>query len=285
MGINFIPIQMGQYVEFENPKRKLINGETIDIVIKQPTTTAIEEAVLEHRGNGFYHVPNVLADRSTLEGVDYRAPGDLIAIEAVFDNEGNEIDIFEFRNDTVRLDDKEAEHPIKAFGIQYLKPYKFFVLSQNLNDEDEALLKLHQGDAVSTFHYKYKVSEGDVITVLSGANTRKTVIKRRHADYDDILPDYFVSGISYIANSQKVFIEGEDFIIVGANKIHWISDPPVEGENLSVTYEYYPTYRVHKSIPQLRTSEDQRIPRKTVLKLFSAFQESRGVNQRQGATS
>jgi hypothetical protein len=279
LGVDFTPIQMGRYVEFENPKRKLINGETIDIVIKQETTTEFEEAILERIANGFYRVPNALSDRSTLEGVDYRAFGDLTDINAVFDNEGKEIDILEFRNDTVLLDDKQAVHPIKAFRIKFLKPYKFFVLSQNLNHEDEALMKLHQGDAVSTFQYKYKVSEGDVITVLSGANTRKTVIKRR-----DILPDYFVSGVSYLANSQRDFIEGEDFIIVGTNKIQWICDPPIEGENLSVTYEYYPTYRVHKSVPQLRTSEDQRIPRKAVLKLLSAFQESRGIN-RQGAAS
>jgi hypothetical protein len=135
-----------------------------------------------------------------------------------------------------------------------------------------------------TFHYKYKVSNGDVITVLSGANTRKVVIKRRNADSNDILPDYFVSGVSYLANSKKEFIEGTDFIIVGANKIHWIADPPIEGESLSVTYEYYPTYRVQESVPQLRTSEDQRIPRKAVLKLFSAIQESRGVNQQRAAS-
>jgi len=283
-GVNYTPVQMGQYIEFESPKRKPVNGETIDIVIKQAATTEIEEAVLEHIGNGFYRVPDALSDRSTLEGVNYRAPGDLTEIAAVLDKNGKEIRIFEFRNDTVRLDDTEVEYPLKAFGIKFLKPYKFFVLSQNLNDEDEALLKLHQGDAVATFHYKYKVSEGDVMTVLSGTNTKKAVIKRRNAGYDDVLPDYFVSGVSYIANSKREFTEGKDFIIVGANKIHWLCDPPADGENLSVTYEYYPTYRVHKSVPQLRTSENQRLPRKAVLKLFSAFQESRGVN-RQGAAS
>ena len=281
LGVNFTPVQMGQYIEFENPKRKLINGETIDIVIKQATTTEIEESALEYTGNGFYRVPGALADRSTLEGVDYQAPGDITEVDTVLDDEGKEIDILEFRNNTILLNDKEARRPLKAFGIKYLKPYRFFVLSQNLNDEDEALLKLHQGDAVSTFQYKYKVSEGDIITVLSGANVRKTVIKR-----SDILPDYFISGVLYLANSKREFTEGADFIIAGTNKFHWLcDDPPVSGENISVTYEYYPTYRVHKSIPQARTSENQRLPRKAVLKLFSAFQEGRGVNQQQRAAS
>jgi hypothetical protein len=48
---------------------------------------------------------------------------------------------------------------------------------------------------------------------------------------------------------------------------------------MSVTYRYHPTYRVAENIPMLRTSEDQRIPRKVPLKLFAAFGEKKGVNQ------
>jgi hypothetical protein len=48
---------------------------------------------------------------------------------------------------------------------------------------------------------------------------------------------------------------------------------------MSITYRYYPTYRIAKDIPMLRTSEDQRIPRKVVLKLFAAFGEAKKVNQ------
>jgi hypothetical protein len=48
---------------------------------------------------------------------------------------------------------------------------------------------------------------------------------------------------------------------------------------MSVTYRYHPTYRVAKNIPMLRTSEDQRIPRKVLLKLYAAFSEAKKVNQ------
>jgi hypothetical protein len=62
--------------------------------------------------------------------------------------------------------------------------------------------------------------------------------------------------------------------------LHWIGEnKPEAGALMAINYQYRPTYRVAKNIPQLRTSEDQHIPRKVILKLFSAFQESRGVNQ------
>jgi Fe-S cluster assembly iron-binding protein IscA len=278
LGIEYTPMQMGKYIQFDNPNRKIVNGETIDLVIKQSTVTVIEDAELEYVGNGFYRVPQAVSDRSNIEGVSYLVPGDIIGIDAVFDHKEKKIDIFEYRNNTVRLNDDNAVQPIRAIGIKFIKPYKFFVLSQDLDEEDDAIVRAHGGDAISTFQYRYKVSEGDIITVLSGTNPMKTVIRRRpHGD--DVLPDYFVSGVSYLSTSKKEYEEGKDFIIVGANKIHWIcKDLPSEGDSISVSYEYLPTYRVHKAIPQLRSSEDQRLPRKVVLELFSAVQESRGIN-------
>ena len=47
---------------------------------------------------------------------------------------------------------------------------------------------------------------------------------------------------------------------------------------MSITYRYYPTYRVAKEVPTLRASEDQRMPRKAVLKLYAAFGEAKKVN-------
>jgi hypothetical protein len=278
-GAELITKQMGQYVELESPCRALKNGEIVEIVYKQPITFEIEETALERIGNGFYRAPGVLSDMSTLESVSYRAAGDIVNINAVFDSAGKEIDIIEYRNNTVRLKDSEAGQPLTAFGVKYIKPFKFFVLSQDLDEEDEEMVRCHQGDAISTFPYKYNVAEGDVITVLSGTITKKIAIKRQSQGRDDIMPDFFVSGVNYLATSKREYAEGKDFVIIGANKIHWIcADAPAEGGNRSISYQYLPTYRVLKAIPQLRTSEDQRIPRKVVLKLLPAFQESRNVN-------
>jgi hypothetical protein len=278
-GIEYEPCQMGQYLKLFSPIRELSNGEVVEIVYRQQTEETIEQVELEYIGNGYYRVPGVLSNMSNLEGVDHRAPGDIVDMEAVFDSNAHEVDILEFRMDTVRLNDETALRPITAFGVKYIKPFKFFVLSQNFDEEDEKLLALHQGDAITTFPYRYDVSEGDIITVLSGTSTRKVVLPHKGIRADDTLMDFFVQKVVYLATDRREYFEGKDFILVGANKIHWICDDLPEDEaNMSITYQYLPTYRVFRNVPMLRTSEDQRIPKKAVLKLLSAFSESQGVN-------
>jgi hypothetical protein len=279
-GIEYKPCQMGQYLKPFSPGKELLNGEVVEIVYRQPMEEFIEQVELEYIGNGYYRVPGVLSNMSNLEGVDYRAPGDIVDMEAVFDSNANEVDILEYRLDTVRLKDEEAQRPITAFGVKYIKPFKFFVLSQNLDEEDEKFLALHEGDAISTFPYRFDVSEGDIITVLSGANTKKVVLKHKGVKKDDTLMDFFIHKVVYLATDYREYIEGIDFVIVGSNKIHWVcDDSPEPDTNMSITYQYLPTYKAHKFVPMLRTSEDQRIPKKVVLQLFSGFNESRRVNQ------
>jgi hypothetical protein len=279
MGIEHTPVQTGKYIRLFSPLRELNNGEIVEVVFNQSIIRYIEEAQLESIGNGFYRVPGIQSDRSNIEGVVNTAPGDIVGMEAVFDSQGREVDILEFRINTVLLNDTEAKHPITAFGVKYIKPFKFFVLSQNLDEEDEKLLALHQGDAITTFPYHYDVSEGDIITVLSGTNTRKVALPHKGIRADDTLMDFFVQKVVYLATNRREYSEGKDFILVGANKIHWICDDPPEDEvYMSITYQYLPTYRVFRNVPMLRTSEDQRIPKKAVLKLLSAFSESQGVN-------
>jgi hypothetical protein len=279
-GIEYEPCQMGQYLKPFSPAKELLNGEVVEIVYRQPMEEFIEQVELEYIGNGYYRAPGVLSNMSNLEGVDYRAPGDIVDMEAVFDSNANEIDILEYRLDTVRLNDEEARRPITAFGVKYVKPFKFFVLAQNLDEEDEKFLTLHKGDAISTFPYHFDVSEGDVITVLSGTNTRKVVLKHKGIRENDTLMDFFVHKVVYLATNAREYTEGNDFIIVGANKIHWICvDPPEPDTNMSITYQYLPTYKVHKFVPMSRTSENQRMPKKVVLTLFSDFNENRRVNR------
>jgi hypothetical protein len=279
-GIEYEPCRMGQYLKPFSPMRELLNGEVVEIVYRQPIAENIEQVELEYIGNGYYRVPGVLSDRSKIEGVDYQAPGDIVDVEGVFDSNSNEIDILEYRLDTVHLKDEEARRPITAFGVKYVKPFKFFVLSQNLDEEDEKIIALHEGDAISTFPYRFDVSEGDVITVLSGTDTKKVVLKHRGVQADDTLMDFFVHKVVYLATDKREYTEGIDFVIVGLNKIHWVCDDPPENDvNMSITYQYLPTYKVHKVVPMLRTSEDQRIPKKVVLQLFSGFNENYGVNK------
>jgi hypothetical protein len=279
VGNEYQVTQTGKYVELSSTVRKLNNNEIVEIVFKQSIVKVIEEVELEVIGNGFYRVPGIRSDRSNIEGVTYTAPGDIVKIDAVFDSQGEEVDIGEYRCDTVLLNDKRVTLPITAFGVRYIKPFKFFVLSQDIEEADKKIIDAHQGDAILTFPYKFNVSEGDIITVLSGTQTKKIVLKRRIESSDDRIQEFFVHSVSYLSTSRREYKEGVDFIVSGTNKIHWIcDDSPEVNTNMAITYQYFPTYRVFMNIPVLRTGEDQRMPRKVVLRLLAGHNESRKVN-------
>jgi hypothetical protein len=72
---------------------------------------------------------------------------------------------------------------------------------------------------------------------------------------------------------------GVDYIITGMNKIKWIGERPACGSAYSVRYIERPTYTVAKSLPQLRTSENQRLPRKALLQYLSVYAEGRAANK------
>ena len=135
------------------------------------------------------------------------------------------------------------------------------------------------GDAVLTFPYAYDVSNDDVITVLSGTYTQKTVLTHNNSDYD-VIPAYFVDEVIKCVGKNREYTAGVDFILCGTNYIKWIaSDAPAEQEYYSISYRVFPTYKVIKAIPQIRTSENQRMPKKAVIKLYDAYAEKRGVNR------
>jgi hypothetical protein len=108
----------------------------------------------------------------------------------------------------------------------------------------------------------------------------KIVLNHISDETDDVIPEFFVAKIDSLETQTGEYREGVDFIIAGTNQIHWLGENrPEAGAVMAISYQYRPTYRVAKNIPMLRTSEDQHIPRKVVLKLFAAFQESRRLNQ------
>jgi hypothetical protein len=237
----------------------------------------LESVILEKVGSGYYRVPGILTPPSKIEGVFYQAAGDVIAASDLKDVEGNPVNILSFRRDMV-ITDSSAD-TITAASVDYIMPFKFIVLSQNLSKEDFALVNAHNGDAICTYPYMFNLSEDDVLTVLSGSMTHKFVMEKRGDGLDDTIPEFFITKVDNVETKKAIFKDGEDFILIGTNKLHWTGNQPEVGEMMSITYRYNPTYRVAKNIPMLRTSEDQRIPRKVVLKLYAAFGEAKGVNR------
>lgn len=119
------------------------------------------------------------------------------------------------------------------------------------------MMQENKGDAVLTFPYAYDVSNDDVITVLSGTYTQKSIVSKKDADYD-VIPAYFVDEAIKCIGNEREYNAGTDFILCGANYLKWIcADCPEDGEAYSITYRVFPTYKVVKEIPQIRTSENQ----------------------------
>ncbi|GHU22222.1 hypothetical protein FACS1894172_15590 [Spirochaetia bacterium] len=269
--------QFGRYAEVLNSKA-LIRGELVDVLFEDSLTGMLEQTDLTLIGHGVYRVHGIEAPPSKLAGVYYRAKGDVLHIDRVEDTEGNEYPIVGYRQDTVHVATHENKPVLTGITIEYIRPSRFFVLSQNLDKADAALVLAAQGDAMSTIPYYCNVSIDDVITVLSGTHTDKRVIT--HAGNIDRLPEFFVERVESVETKAELYREQEDFILIRNNEMEWIGErQPHEQEAMAITYRYFPTYRVVKNFPMLRTSEDQRMPRKVALKLFSAFNESRGVQK------
>jgi hypothetical protein len=280
-GNEFQFIKLGDFVEITGGPRPLNQNEIVELLIRDTVVKHFESAVLERIGIGYYRVPGVETPASKLEGVYYRAEGDVIAVERVENSAGEPVEIIGFRQNMIQLNPAVPEsETLSAYGVDYILPFKFVVLSQNLNKDDSLQLQIAEGDAVCTYPYMFNVGFGDVITVLSGTMPMKDSIKHISDDVDDVIFEYFVARIDKLETQTEEYREGVDFILVGTNRIHWIGENrPEIGALMSISYQYRPTYRVAKNIPQLRTSEDQHIPRKVILKLFAAFQESRRLNQ------
>lgn len=271
-------------------------GVYVTVVMTQEILRNIEEASCTSLGNNFYRVEGLRVSRTNIDGLFHTAPSDIEDIESVYDDEGNTFEVLEKRLDTFLVASIEKEvvdeetgetkteiiNPpatLHAKNIKYIPPFTFVILSQNLSKGDLANVDKENGDAMLSFPYSYDVADDDIITVLSGTYTEKSVLSRTEAEYDTI-PAYFVDNVISCTGNDREYICGVDFALCGANYIKWLcKDCPEEGEVYTITYRIFPTYKVVKNIPQLRTSENQRMPKKAVIKLYSSYGEKRGVNR------
>ena len=226
------------------------------------------------------------------EGLYHTVPGDIESIGTIKDGDGNVYEAGEIRQDCIFVkpiiqEGDEGEEVVinppavlYVDRVDYIPPFVFVILNQNLSKSDAQVMQDNNGDAVLTFPYAYDVAVDDVITVLSGTYTQKNVIAKKEAEYD-VIPAYFVGEIVSCVGKDREYINGEDFILCGANYLKWLCDDcPEDGEGYSLTYRVYPTYKVVKSIPQIRTSENQRMPKKAIIKLYDTYGEARGVNRK-----
>ena len=274
-----------------------VKGVYVTAVMIQNVLQTVDSAVMTAAGNGYYRIEGLQSERRKTEGLYHTAPGDIESVESVIDAEGNKYEIGEFRQDCVfvkprkvkrknedtgEMETLEVSPPetIYAKNVKYIPPFTFVILNQNLSKSDAQVMQDNNGDAVLTFPYAYDVSQDDIITVLSGTYTLKGVFTKKDADYD-VIPAYVVGEIVSCVGKEREYIPDVDFILCGANYLKWLCDDcPEDGEAYSLVYKVYPTYKVVKAIPQIRTSENQRMPKKAVIKLYDTYGEARGVNKK-----
>lgn len=275
-----------------NTDEQLQKGVYYTVILRQKTTKYIESEIAKKEDSGYWSVPGLTSARANVEGVYYSVNGDLSSINKVIDANNVEYTVKELRLNQFLIDPKtdeegneiEIAEPLTVEGIEYIPPFIFAMLNQNLSETDARMVEDVQGDAVLIYPYELDVAEDDVLTVLAGSYTKKEVINRTSYK-TDTLGVYFVydvvSCMGMYEGELVEFKEGEDFILVGTNKIKWLDEDyqPDADEGYSITYHVLPTYKVIKNIPQLRTSENQRFPKKAIVKFMQTYSESIGANK------
>lgn len=290
-------VKLGRYVDLhEAPPEK---GTYYSLVLTGSTQKHVDTADTVALGGGFYRVKGIQSVKTGIEGIYYPGTPDLVAIGRIVDGNGMEYEPLELRLDTFLIEPKVVQEqddagrmvdvaqpivePVTVMDVSYMPPFTFAILSQNLSQADGKAVADAQGDAVCTFPYACDVAEGDVMTVLSGTVTDKAVQAKTDGDFDT-LPAFFVAEIVSIVgldeNKASVeYINGVDYQLSGSNRIRWLGDrQPLPGDAYSVVYRSYPSYRVAKDIPQLRTAENQRFPKKVVVKYMSTYADRANVN-------
>lgn len=153
--------------------------------------------------------------------------------------------------------------------IKYIYPFKFFILSQVHRKTEQEFLQEIGGDGFCTFPEEYKVIEGDAITLLIGNQTKKEIITRSSTIFDRI-PEFYVSNIQVVETSAAQYEKNVDYKLFDRNRIKWIGSAPDAGTKMYVQFDFHPTYRVMREYPYVRSSENQRFPKRVAIKLFSA---------------
>jgi len=279
--------KMGKYIIL-NPDRPVNKGDYVYAIMTKDTVSVMKKAACESLGAGYYRVNGLRYRRNGIDGMTHTAPADVVKIGKITDANGVEYKTAEYRTDLFLLGDPVVKkppeettppaEPLTAYDIEYIPPFIFAILSQELSEADVKLMVEYQGQAVTIFPYSCDIADEDVLTALSGTNTRKEVTKRTNG-VDDTIGAFFVQEVVSCLGTEREYRQGVDFLLTGTNRIKWLcDDAPEPGESYSITYRENPTYVVAKAIPQLRTSENQRMPKKAVLKWYGTYAENKRVN-------
>ncbi len=157
----------------------------------------------------------------------------------------------------------------------YVNPFKFALINNNFTKQDQKFLSEKNGDGLLIFPQRWSIDSGDVAIALNSTQINKVVNRSTGAETDR-LPNFYldtlISAYSIRLNVKHKFVPNTDFVLYKNNQIKWITtNKPTAGEQVSYTYSYNTVYKVLQDVPDPRTSEDNRFPRKVALKSESGY--------------
>ena len=160
----------------------------------------------------------------------------------------------------------------------YINPFQFALIHNNFSKSDQKFLLEKSGDGIMIFPQRWTVDSGDVVVALNSTQIQKVVIQS--TGVIDTLPNFYLEGFkSAYSIRSGVRFEYDvdvDFVLYKNNQIKWISNNPTDGDQVSFNYSYNTVYKVLQDMPDPRTSEDNRFPRKVGLKLMAGFNPREG---------
>lgn len=255
----------GREITFD-PPRRIPHYEVLEAFI---------ENALRHEASG---VPAIYLGNGTVQCSNLahelpwgQVPYDIAEVSRLYnETTGEEYTVESTYTNHIVFSGTTMPQPDEAVlaDLSYAKPVLFGVLNQATNKADQRFLEDVQGDASMIFPASYRVSEGDIVTLMAAEHQRKQIITKTDGEYDR-LPDYFVREVYAIETDALTYTPGVDFALWDRNTIHWITTPPEAGTTLSLFYSVHPTYRVLREFPGSRSSENQNFPRRVAIKLVT----------------
>ena len=151
-----------------------------------------------------------------------------------------------------------------------LEPFTFGLLGQNQKQDRHKEFIQAEGDATLITPYEFMLGEPDIVTPLLGEQTINQVITRGTTD-KDLFNVFEATEILRVAGKTgTVFKINVDYKLFGQNQIQWLvgGAAPTAGDSYSIVLKYRPSYTIFTDKSMIRTSENERFPRKVGLKLY-----------------
>jgi len=235
-----------------------------------------EDVTLSGTGTATYIADKLYQIDLPIQIVFGTVQGDLLTVTA--DKTGTPLTVTTLFRNCFEISDTIGSGDPVTVSYTYINPRVFGLVHNNFNKTDRKFLIDIGGDGLMIFPQRYDVFDKDVIVALNATQTKKT-IQKSTGDIDT-LPSFYLyelkSAYSIRNDLKYEFTPETDFILYKGNQIKWINNPPTVDEQVSFTYSYNTVYRVMSDMPDPRTSEDNRFPRKVAIKLYTDFNAREG---------